>query len=219
MKKLSFVILVMFCVLLQAASIGYPGKRRNRRVVRRQSPVVNVRPSIIIAPKREVIIEPATVVPVIVSQPAPESLAPAAPAVTHQGPEVGLSAGLFAGIPSAAADIWFHRFIGINGTGLKTGFRYAQGNDPNNIMRKNALIFADGTINLNSGPDAVFYLAGGLNYLAYTTGATSGTIGEELYLGVQEGTIYAEAGYSEIHTGFSPSTKGIILNMGLKSVF
>jgi hypothetical protein len=143
----------------------------------------------------------------------------ALPSGPYVGPEAGLAAGLFAGIPSVAGEVRFHKILGIDGTALKAGLRFAEGKDANETARKNGLIFADGIFNLNRGPGAVFYLGGGLNYLAYTTGQSSGTVGGEAYLGVQEGSFYAEAGYAAIRTGFSPSYKGLDLNLGFKWVY
>lgn len=157
--------------------------------------------------------------PIILNQAAPPvrfrpmAVAPARPYV---GPELGLAAGLFANLPSVAGEVRFHKFLGIDGTAVKAGLRYAEGKDANQLNRKSALVFADGIVNLNSGTGAIFYLGGGLNYLAYTTGQVSGTVGGEVYLGIQEGPFYGEAGYSAIRTGFSPSYKGLILNIGLK---
>jgi hypothetical protein len=158
-------------------------------------------------------IVPRLAAPVIKPMFRPVAAAPARPYV---GPELGLAAGLFANIPSVAGEVRFHKFLGIDGTAVKAGLRYAQGKDANGTDRKSALVFADGIINLNGGPGAIFYLGGGLNYLAYTTGQTNGTAGGEVYLGVQEGACYGEAGYGAIRTGFSPSYKGLDLNMGFK---
>ena len=156
--------------------------------------------------------------PMIINQMPSARLRPVAVAAArpYVGPELGLAAGLFANIPSVAGEVRFHKFLGIDGTAVKAGLRYAQGKDANEVARKSALVFADGIINLNSGPGAIYYLGGGLNYLAYTTGQVSGTVGGEMYLGVQEGAFYGEAGYGAIRTGFSPSYKGLILNIGLK---
>jgi len=160
--------------------------------------------------------------PIILNQAVPPfRLRPVAVAAVkpYQGPEVGLAAGLFANIPSAAGEIRFHKVLGLDGTAVKAGLRFAEGKDANEVTRKNALIFADGIFNLNKGPARSFIWAGGSNYLAYTTGQTNGTVGGEVYLGVQEGSFYAEAGYAAIRTGFSPSYKGIDLNLGFKWVY
>ncbi len=204
---------------------GARNQRTVRVVHRSTAPVVFapvVREQVI---ERPVIVRPI-VEPVVVESEAP---APIRTRVVNQtiprsGPEYGLSAGLFSNLPSISSDIWFHKFLGIENTGVKVGFRYAQGKDSDETIRKHLLIFSDGVIDLNSGPGAIYYLAGGLNYLAYTTGQTSGTVGGELYLGVEDGTLaygslYAEAGYSAIRTGFSPSQTGLMLNLGFKGAF
>lgn len=135
------------------------------------------------------------------------------------GPEVGLEGGLFAGLPSLAGEIWFHKILGVKGTDVKVGVRYAQDNNNVATPLKYGLVFADGIINLNRGLGAIFYLAGGLNYLASSSGSVSNPIGGEAYLGVKEGCFYAEVGYSAIRTGSASSIKGIDFNIGIKTAF
>jgi len=219
MKKI-FASALIIVLCLSLPSIGAQ-KGKARRVIKPKvvikAPVV--RP-VIIAPR---VIRPVVIQPLPPSRPVVVVKEKAPPKPPHEGPEFGLSGGLFGNIPSVGVDAWFHKILGIGGTGIKAGLRYAQGEDSNKNIRKNILICADGIYDFNSGPGAIFYLAGGLNYLAYTTGQTNGGVGAELYLGVEEGSfaygsLYAEAGYSAIRTGFSPTIKGLYLNFGIKSV-
>ncbi|MFA6548932.1 MAG: hypothetical protein WCT39_03265 [Candidatus Margulisiibacteriota bacterium] len=130
--------------------------------------------------------------------------------------DIGVTAGIFAGLPSLAGEIRFKNFLDMDTASAKLGVRYAQGDDADKVLRKYALVFADGVVDLSAGPGAILYVAGGVNYLAYTTGKKPGTFGGEAYLGMREGGLYAEAGYGTIRTGFSPSSKGLILSVGFK---
>jgi hypothetical protein len=130
--------------------------------------------------------------------------------------DFGLMAGWFAGLPALTGELRFHKFLDIDAAAAKLGVRYAQGDDANKVMRKYALVFADGAIDLNSGPGPILYAAGGVNYLAYTTGKKQGSVGGEAYLGVRDGGLYAEAGYGAIRTGFDPTVKGLIFSAGFK---
>ena len=233
MKRIWLILLLImtFAVISPIVAFAKPlkAKRPRLRVIRqttiiRRSPIIQrrliVRPVMIESP---VMIQRPVMMGPIVS-PGPSYVIVKNPPKPHNGPETGLAIGLFGNIPSGAFEIWFHKLLGMESTGLKTGIRYAQGQDQAGTMRKNTLIFADAILDLNPGPGAVFYIGGGPNYLVYTTGKTSGTIGAEFYLGVQEGSfqygsLYAEAGYSDVETGFSPAQKGLMLNIGFKSVF
>lgn len=130
--------------------------------------------------------------------------------------DFGLMAGWFAGLPALTGELRFHKFLDIDAAAAKLGVRYAQGDDTNKVMRKYALVFADGAMDLNAGPGPILYAAGGVNYLAYTTGKKQGSVGAEAYLGVRDGGLYAEAGYGAIRTGFDPTVKGLILSAGFK---
>ena len=217
MKKLTaLMILAVFCLVSINCGISFAAVRKMRvgRGGRRKG--VNVIRPISLRRVEPLVVEPIVVRPLGSVHPQPAALQEAVP---YEGPAVSLAGGLFANLPSLAGEIWFHKILGINGTGLKAGLRYAQGDDANGAPRKDVLAFADGVINLNSGPGAIFYAAGGLNYLAYTTGRTSGNAGAEAYLGVQEGAFYVEAGYSEIRPGFIAPSKGLDINLGFKAVY
>lgn len=212
------VVLAVFCLTNVYCELSYAAGRRGREMARGSRGGRGLK---VIQPVRREVVEPLVVEP-IVARP----LVPGRPrrvvtqeAAPYEGPEVGLAGGLFANLPSVAGEVLFHKILGISGTGIKAGLRYAQGDDADNAFRKYALVFADGIINLNGGPGAICYLGGGLNYLAYTTGQKPGTVGGEAYLGIREGGLYGEVGYSEIRTGFSPSAKGLTLNLGFKLVY
>lgn len=67
------------------------------------------------------------------------------------------------------------------------------------------------------------YIGAGLNYLALTTGRTQGTIGGEVFYGVESegfgGDVFGEIGYSLMRTGFSNSEKGLTVMVGYKGIW
>jgi len=194
--------LLVFSVLTTGALGAKPKKVKPKRIVH---PLVE--------PQRE------TPGPVIIREAPP--VLQTGPAYTKStsfgGQIIGLSAGLFGGIPSVAAEIWFPNIFDTAKFNLRSGVRYAQGEE-----RKNALACLDGVYFFYDQTNFRAYLGGGLNYLAYTTGKTSGSVGGQLYLGMEagswhSGSFYLEAGYAAIRTGFSPAIKGLNLNIGYKT--
>ena len=157
--------------------------------------------------------------PVIVrARPPLQQPGPAyAKSTSFGGQIIGLSAGVFGGIPSVAADLWFPNILDTAKLSLRSGLRYAQ-----NEERKNALVFLDGIYFFYDQTRVKAYLGGGLNFLAYTTEQKPGSVGAELYLGMEAGSwhsgaFYAEAGYAAIRTGVTPSLKGLLLAVGYKT--
>ncbi|MBU0629533.1 MAG: hypothetical protein KKC80_01280 [Candidatus Margulisbacteria bacterium] len=66
------------------------------------------------------------------------------------------------------------------------------------------------------------YIGFGLNYVAATSLGKTGTLGGELFYGVESegfgGTVFGEIGYAILRTGFSPSHKGATVLVGLRKV-
>ncbi len=64
------------------------------------------------------------------------------------------------------------------------------------------------------------YVGAGLNYSVLTTGKKQGSIGGELFYGVEGegfgGKVFGEVGYGMLRTGFSPSQRGVILLVGYR---
>lgn len=64
------------------------------------------------------------------------------------------------------------------------------------------------------------YIGFGLNYVVSTTMGKPGTVGGELFYGVESegfgGTVFGEVGYAILRTGFSPSHKGGTVLVGLR---
>jgi hypothetical protein len=219
MKKiLTMIVGGLFVLSLMDTAVLAAPSRRGRARPRRAPLRVTPRPVIIN--------EPTLIRERTIERPIPQPAPTPAPAYSEKssfgGQVVGLSAGYFGGIPSMAAEIWFRDIFDTAKLNLRTGARYAQGADADNVTRKNALVFLDGIFFLHDETNLKTYLGGGLNFLAYTTGQKSGSVGGELYLGLEagswhSGSFYVEAGYGDIRTGFSPSLKGLTVAIGYKT--
>jgi len=222
MKK---VLMGVLCGLLMFSALSpdvlaAPLRRgRARRGTRQRVPLQ-------VTPVPVIINEPTLIRERTVERPIPQPAPAPAPAYTQKtsigGQVIGFSAGYFGGLPALAADIWFPNMLDSAKLNLRTGARYAQGADPDNVTRKNALVFLDGVMFLQDETNLKTYLGGGLNVLAYTTGQKSGSVGAQLYLGLEtgswhSGSLYVEAGYGEVRTGFSPSIKGLAVDIGYKT--
>jgi len=220
MKKLLFpvsLLIVAFIVLPswaapRAARVGGRRGLRPRPFVRRPTiiaPRVIERPLIVPAPIRPLQnVEPTIAAP---------------PGQPRKVSQIGIAGGYFGGIPAVVGEVrWFEPW-GLSSTSLRLGAAYAQGNDPNSITRKHALVMVDGIYHLNpvNTPGVNPYLGAGVNYDAYTTGRVSGSIGGEVYFGLEAGTldsgqVFLELGYGKIRTGFGPSTSGVNLTAGFR---
>ncbi|MDD5594157.1 MAG: hypothetical protein PHG97_05415 [Candidatus Margulisbacteria bacterium] len=64
------------------------------------------------------------------------------------------------------------------------------------------------------------YVGAGLNYVVLTTGQKQGTVGGELFYGIQSegfgGIVFGEMGFGILRTGFSPSSKGVTIMVGFR---
>ena len=67
------------------------------------------------------------------------------------------------------------------------------------------------------------YLGGGLNYTALTTGQKPGTIGGELFYGIQSegfgGIVFGELGFGVLRSGLVPASSGLIVMVGFRETF
>ncbi|OGC35380.1 hypothetical protein A2311_03465 [candidate division WOR-1 bacterium RIFOXYB2_FULL_48_7] len=72
-----------------------------------------------------------------------------------------------------------------------------------------------------AGPSS--YLGAGLNYVALTTGSKPGTVGGEVFYGVEgegfNGVLFGELGYAILRSGVVPSQKGAIITIGFRRPF
>lgn len=112
----------------------------------------------------------------------------------------------------------------------RVGLGYTQGNDTNDNTWKSIPLYVDGLIMLPAdvlgGIES--YLGGGINYVVYRTGQTSGSLGGEIYYGIQGdiglgGKSFAQVGYTilrtgSVTTGTAYSTKGIGIEVGTSLV-
>lgn len=64
------------------------------------------------------------------------------------------------------------------------------------------------------------YIGAGLNYVVLTSGSKQGTIGGEVFYGVESegfgGIVFGELGYAYLRTGFSASHKGVTVLVGYR---
>ncbi|MDD5382674.1 MAG: hypothetical protein PHH60_03355 [Candidatus Margulisbacteria bacterium] len=156
--------------------------------------------------------EPSTITPL----PPPKPIRP-------RSPQFGLSLGVMAGIPGALAELRFFEPFDLPAISVRAGVGYAQGEDTDKILRKHALVEIDGIYRLHQQSLKGFrsYVGAGLNYDAYTTGRVSGTVGGEIFYGLESGEpgsgqYFCEIGYGMIRTGFSPSYKSVSVLVGYK---
>lgn len=138
--------------------------------------------------------------------------------------EFGFSAGLLAGIPGAYAELRWNNPFTLEFASIKTGVMYADGKDTSGTERKHFLIFTDGVYRFvaASADNIGTYIGGGINYLAMTSGRVSGTVGGEVYLGLESKMskgeyLYVEMGYGAVRTGFSPTYKGLGATVGFRA--
>ncbi len=169
--------------------------------------------------------------------PAPVKAAPSAPSagLFGLGLDTAVEAGLVAGMMGVSGNISFADMLGIGpmlglsdkAVSYKLGLGYAQGKDINSKEWKAVPITVDGVINLPADwmGGVETFVGGGVNYVAYRTGQTSGSIGGQVYLGAQGdlglgGMTYGELGYSILRTGTSDkgaySSKSVTVLVGQK---
>ncbi|MBU1026903.1 MAG: hypothetical protein KKA31_04145 [Candidatus Margulisbacteria bacterium] len=135
--------------------------------------------------------------------------------------EVGGAAGLFGAATAMLGEVRMPLpfVFGPATTSLRFSGGLAQSKD---MARRYAPIMCDGIFNF---PAEIFtgvenYLGAGLNYVAYTSGQTQGTLGGQVFYGVESsgfsGRLFGEIGYGVLRTGFSPSHKGVTLLVGYR---
>ncbi len=135
--------------------------------------------------------------------------------------EIGGWFGIFGGSTSLSGELRFPlRFIfGPATTSVRLSGGYAQSKD---ASRRYIPVYMDGILNFPPGcfTGVENYLGAGLNYVVLTTGRTPGTIGGEIFYGVQSngfgGKIFGEIGYGILRSGFSPSHKGVSVLVGYR---
>lgn len=135
--------------------------------------------------------------------------------------EIGGMGGVFAAATGIFGEIRLPMALvyGPATSSLRLAGSYAQSE---NTARRYATLHADGIFNFPPGviTGVENYLGAGLNYVVLTTGRTAGTVGGELFYGIDGkgfgGKLFAELGYAILRTGFSPSHKGATVLVGYR---
>ena len=139
--------------------------------------------------------------------------------------EIGAEMGVFAGGSAnliAEARLPLRMVIGPAKLGLRVASGYVQDQSGG---RKYVPVNLDLIFNFPPGwfTGTNNYIGFGLNYVALTSGRVAGTVGGEVFYGVESegfgGTVFGEMGYTILRTGFSPSQKGITVLIGYRTGF
>lgn len=135
--------------------------------------------------------------------------------------EIGAATGLFAATTGFIGEIRLplSYVVGPATSTLRVSGGLVQSEDTD---RKYAVICGDGV--LNFPPESITgvenYAGVGLNYVVLTTGRKTGTIGGEIFYGVEGtgfgGKLFGEIGWGILRTGFSASHKGTTLLIGYR---
>lgn len=135
--------------------------------------------------------------------------------------EIGASSGLLAGATAflGEARIPLRYVYGPATSSFRVALGYAQSKDG---TRRYIPLQLDGILNFPPGIISGIenYLGMGLNYVLLTSGRTAGTIGGEVFYGVESegfgGKLFGEMGYGMLRTGFSPMHNGVSLLIGYR---
>jgi hypothetical protein len=126
--------------------------------------------------------------------------------------EFGISGGMIAGITGAVGEVKFNNPFDLVATSLRIGVGYAQGTNKNSATFKSIPVSIDGIYRLNppGAPGMKSYFGLGANYVAYNSSAAQGTLGGQVFFGLEgeaaQGKVYAEAGYGMLRNSTSDST-------------
>ncbi len=182
----------------------------------------------------------ATTAPSVAVPPPPTKVAPApAGALLGWGIDVAGSAGYFTGNKNAfvRADVLFADPLGLgpivglaaDSVKYKVGLGYTYGSDINKVRIKAVPLYVDGVIEIPAdvlgGIES--YIGGGINYLLARSGGSTGSLGGQVYYGIQgdlglgmPGKTFAQIGYFIQRNGetevanFPRSSKGVGLEVG-----
>lgn len=137
------------------------------------------------------------------------------------GFEVGGVYGFFAGATTLLGEVRFPlRYVlgpAVTSVRAATGLAQSRGTDRKYVPLNLDLIF--------NFPPGYFtgvenYLGAGLNYVVLTSGRKQGTIGGEIFYGVESegfgGMVFGELGYATLRTGFSDSHDGVTVLLGYR---
>ena len=139
-------------------------------------------------------------------------------------PDVGFLAGFFAGASGVFGEVRVPVNVVIGparpAVRLSTGFVQTTSAD-----RRYVPVNLDLVLNLPPGwlSGVENYFGGGLNYTALTTGHKPGTIGGELFYGIQSdgfgGIVFGELGYAILRSGVAPANLGMTVTVGFREPF
>lgn len=135
--------------------------------------------------------------------------------------EIGAQAGFYSGSTSALGELRFKLpyIFGPATTTLRLAGGLAQSRD---TSRRYAPVMLDGIFNFPAGwfSGVENYVGAGLNYVVLTSGMKPGTIGGQVFYGVESngflGKLYGEMGWGILRTGFSPSHRGTTITVGYR---
>jgi hypothetical protein len=140
-------------------------------------------------------------------------------------PDVGFLAGFFAGANGIFGEVRVpvsKVVIGPARPALRLSAGYAQ---TTSADRRYVPVNLDLVLNFPPGwlSGVENYLGGGLNYTALTSGHKAGTVGGELFYGVQSdgfgGIVFGEIGYAALCSGAAPADLGMTVTVGFREPF
>jgi hypothetical protein len=135
--------------------------------------------------------------------------------------EIGTVAGLFSASTGAFGEIRLpmRYVVGPATSSFRLAGGLAQSED---MSRRYAPIQIDAILNFPAGyfTGVENYLGAGLNYVVLTSGMKPGSIGGQMFYGVEStgfgGKLFGELGYGILRTGFTPSHRGITAMVGYR---
>jgi hypothetical protein len=138
--------------------------------------------------------------------------------------DAGLHGGVFAGtggfFAGARVPLGFVLGPAVTALRLSAGLTQTMSSDRRYLPVSLDLVF--------NFPPGVFsgvenYLGGGLNYTVLATGRKQGTVGGQLFYGVQSdgfgGIVFGELGFAILRSGSFPSNSGLIVMAGFRAPF
>ena len=140
-------------------------------------------------------------------------------------PDVGFLAGFFAGASGIFGEVRVpisKLVIGPARPTLRLSTGYVQ---TTSADRRYVPVNLDLVLNFPPGwlSGVENYVGGGLNYTALTSGHKAGTIGGELFYGIQSdgfgGIVFGELGYAVLRSGVAPANLGMTVTVGFREPF
>lgn len=135
--------------------------------------------------------------------------------------ELGFLSGFYAATPAFSVEFRFPLAYVVGPTTsalrLVTGFAQTE-----NLSRRYLPIYVDTLFYFPPGylTGVENYVGCGLNYVFLTTGRKTGSLGGQIFYGVQSegftGKVFGELGYGLLRTGFSPAQKGLTILLGYR---